>query len=148
MSSQNLLEDFENLVEQFFSNADEKANFLQKFEKLKATNKRKRLMELEDSENDVSSKKLKLEQNVEMPKLPNEIWLKIMSYLPCKDLFGRFALVNKHFHELSLDPSALKHLQIEDIENELQFKNLMKVVKRSKNLKGISVTVFDNIAIV
>ena len=47
-------------------------------------------------------------------KLPNEIWMKIMSYLKNEDIFGNFALVNKHFHGLTTDPSALKYLQLKD----------------------------------
>ena len=132
--SENLFDNFENLVQQVFSNADEKANFLKKFEKFKATCK-KRSIEL--SENDVSrGKKLKLKIRTQVP---NEIWLKIMKYLPSKDCFGSFALVNKHFHGLTLDPSALKYLQIGDIKNDLHFEKLMKVVKRSKNLKEFAI---------
>ena len=71
-------------------------------------------------------------------KVPNEIWMKIMSYLKTKAIFSNFALVNKHFHELSLDPSAVKYLHLEDIKNESNSKAFyakwLKVIKRSKTL--------------
>ena len=135
ISSQDLVDDFENLVQQEFSNAleNEKANFLQKFEHFKETCKRKG--PIENSENGFSmSKKLNIEMKVEFP---NEIWLKIITFLPCKEFFGSFALVNKHFHSLTLDHSALKYLQIGEIKNDLQLENLMKVIKYSKKLKEV-----------
>ena len=106
-----------------------KANFLQRYENFKET------CEI-GPEYDVSSKKLKLEKRVAMP---NEIWMKIMTYLPCKEFFGSFALVNKHFHELTLDPSALKYLQVGDIKHDWHLENLLKVIERSKKLKEVEV---------
>ena len=77
-------------------------------------------------------------------KLPNEIWMKIMSYLKNKDIFGSFALVNRHFHDLTLDPCAVKHLDLKDNKNKAKFKarykQTLKVVKRSKTLIGLNIT--------
>ena len=135
ISSQDLVDDFENLVQQEFSNAveNEKANFLQKFEHFKEICERKG--PIENSKNGFAmNKKFELEKKVEFP---NEIWLKIITFLPCKEFFGSFALVNKHFHSLTLDHSALKYLQIGEIKNDLQLENLMKVIKYSKKLKEV-----------
>ena len=73
------------------------------------------------------------------PKLPNELWMKILTYLPTRDIFATFALVNKHFHGLTLDPSAIKYLQIEDIPYH-QVDKMKKVLERCKNLKELSIT--------
>ena len=134
-SSRDLVDDFENLVQQVFTRADAngKANFLHEFENFKTTCRKVPIVDLE---NGFSSKKLKLEKEVQMP---NEIWMKIMTYLPSKDFFGSFALVNTHFHRLTLDPSTLKYLQIGDIKHDFHLKCLMKVVERSKKLKEVEV---------
>ena len=39
-------------------------------------------------------------------KLPNELWMKILTYLTTHDIFANFSLVNNHFHGLTLNPSA------------------------------------------
>ena len=46
------------------------------------------------------------------PKLPNELWMKILTYLPTHDIFANFSLVNKHFHGLTLNPSSIKYIQM------------------------------------
>ena len=77
-------------------------------------------------------------------KVPNEIWMKIMSYLKNKDIFGNFALVNKHFHGLTMDPCAVKYLHLEDLNNKAKSKVLygkwMKVIKRSKGLLELKIS--------
>ena len=73
-------------------------------------------------------------------ELPNEMWMKILSYLKFQDVIGKFALVNKHFHGLTLDPSAVKYLQLEDSKTKNKKKSMkhynkwMEIVKRSKTL--------------
>ena len=81
-------------------------------------------------------KKTKIEQKVEVP---NELWMKIMNFLPTKDIFTSFALVNKHFHDLTMSPSSIKYLQIKDIENDFDFDKVIEVVNRSKGLKELSI---------
>ena len=46
--------------------------------------------------------------------LPNEIWLKIINYLKTKDIFRRFALVNKLFNQLTLDTGSIKSKTLEE----------------------------------
>ena len=76
-------------------------------------------------------------------KLPNEIWLQIMSYLKNEDIFGNLALVSKHFHALTMDSSIVKCLYIKIISNEknskAQNRNWVKVVKRSKTLVELNI---------
>ena len=94
---------------------------------------------LEDVDIDSEAKRIKLMA----PKVPNEIWMKIMSYLKTRDMFGKFALVNKHFHGLTLDPSAVKYLHIAEVRNKTRskvlFKKWMKIVKRSRTLKELKI---------
>ena len=46
-----------------------------------------------------------------MEKIPNEIWLKIFSYLEVQDL-GRCATVSKQFHELAYEKRLWRKLPI------------------------------------
>ena len=76
--------------------------------------------------------------NRSVSKLPNEIWMKIMGYLKNKDIFRSFALVNKHFHCLTMDTSAVKYLHLKDVENKAESEALyikwIEVIKHSKKL--------------
>ena len=47
--------------------------------------------------------------------VPDEIWLKIMSYLNCKDIFLGFGKVSKHFNNLIHDPTAIKSIEFNTI---------------------------------
>ena len=72
--------------------------------------------------------------------LPNEIWLKIMNYLKTKDIFERFALVNKLFNQLTLDTGSIKYLQVKNIGGNLsKHENMMKVLSRCKTLIEFSI---------
>ena len=79
-------------------------------------------------------------------ELPNEIWMKIMSYLKNEDIFGNFAFVNKHFHDLTMDQSAVKYLHLEDAKSKAKskvlYKNWMKVIKRSRSI--VELKIIDN----
>ena len=76
-------------------------------------------------------------------KLPNEMWMKILSYLKNKDIFGNFALVSKHFRALTLDPSTVKFLSVEDnsikAKSMSRYKKWMKVIKRSRSLVELEI---------
>ena len=83
-------------------------------------------------------------------KLPNEMWMKILSYLKNEDIFGNFALVNKHFRALTLDPCAVKSLHLVDYSTKAKsmsiYKKWMKVIKRSRTLVELKITdIFRNI---
>ena len=91
------------------------------------------------SEDSVPAKKIKLDSERKV-ELPNEIWLKIMSYLKTKDLLKNFNLVCKHFKSLTLDSSAMKYLDVvKDLYAKEDYQNVVKVIKRSKCLKSIGI---------
>ena len=84
------------------------------------------------------AKKPKLDL-IEIPKIPDEIWLKILNFLGSKDIFSNFALVCKKFHNLSLDSRAMKYMNLYEISNSEKYQNAMKVLKRSKNLQEVKI---------
>ena len=71
--------------------------------------------------------------------LPNEMWIKIVNLLPTYDVFRNFALVNKHFHSLTLSPSSIKYLNIYCIFDDDHFEEVIKVIKRSNTLNELSI---------
>ena len=83
-------------------------------------------------------KRRKIEQSRHV-NLPNELWIKILSYMETKDVFGCFAQINKRFNQLVKDPSALKSLQVKDILDSESFKSLAKVMQHYKNLQDIKI---------
>ena len=84
------------------------------------------------------AKKPKLDL-IEIPKIPDEIWLKILNFLGSKDIFSNFALVCKKFHNLSLDSRAMKYMNLYEISTSEKYQNAMKVLKRSKNLQEVKI---------
>ena len=93
------------------------------------------------------SKKIKLNpiRNIE---IPNEIWLKIMNYLPTRDIFGTFALLNKRLNGMTTDSKSLKYLSLNHQLDKWYFNNhcdqAMQVLDRSTGLVGISIQAGDN----
>ena len=63
----------------------------------------KRPREPDGTEN--QSKKLKLESV--LTRFPNEMWIKILTYLPTKNIFGGFAQVSKRFNYLTTSIKCL-----------------------------------------
>ena len=91
------------------------------------------------------AKKIKLNSPREV-QVPNEIWLKIMNYLPTNDIFGTVALLNKNLNGLTLDSKALKYLSF---DSNLQYprSNLdqaLAVLKRSTGLVGLTINQTDH----
>ena len=74
--------------------------------------------------------------------VPDEIWLKIMSYLKCKDVFHGFGKVSKHFNNLIHDPTAIKSIEFNRIWliNEFAQKGGLKVATYSKTLRSITIS--------
>ena len=52
---------------------------------------------------------------------PNEIWTKIIKYLPSKDVYGSVSLVNKRFQSLALNSGVYRNIKLNSLigENEL-----------------------------
>ena len=86
----------------------------------------------------LNSKKKKLDP-LKLFELPNEIWLKIMSYLKTSDILKRFNLVCKHFNSLSLDSSAIKHIEFKEIENRECYHQAVSALKRCKTLHEVDI---------
>ena len=63
--------------------------------------------------------------------LPDEIWIKILNYLSCKDIFVNLALVSKHFYNLTLDSRAVRIIHLKDIKTSEKFENAINVLKIS-----------------
>ena len=111
---------------------------------LKSTVAIKRPIEVVDIDSEASeAKRIKLKA----VELPNEIRMKILTYLEPKVLFKNLALVNKHFRNLTQDPSAVKYLHLEDDvystkkRSKILFKNWIIVIKSSKALVELRIKV-------
>ena len=68
------------------------------------TKQQKRPQNVENDSN--NSKKLKVEHLPGLSRFPDEMWLKILTYLSAKDIFGSFAYVSKHFSNLTIGSSS------------------------------------------
>ena len=85
-----------------------------------------------------------------VPKLPNEIWLEIMSYLSTYDVLRNMACVSKKFHQLSKDRCLIRKIQLdfeswpENKKVEYINQGIRKVIKRSHNLTFVSFDFAEN----
>ena len=114
-------------------------NFTKKlFEEPKIeSHKHKTSFETPDPEQ-VPAKKMKLSPSPLMD-LPNEIWMKILRYLPTYDIMKNFNLACKQFHSLAITPGAIKSIQVEleSVKQTAQYQEIVKVLKRSKTLNKL-----------
>ena len=115
---------------------DERASLMQKMENFLKNNRKRSMEPMEDSK---LRKKAKLDLVGGNTVLPYEVWLKVMNYLPTKDLFGNFALVNKSFYTLSLDPKAVKYLQLNSIMGPDEFEPVQAISCRLKHIVELSI---------
>ena len=82
-------------------------------------------------------------QSILVPDLPNEIWLKIMSYLSTFDLLRNVAQVSKKFNQLSKDPYLIRKIQLNSEswakDQVVEYsRSIGKVLTRSRNLTFFS----------
>ena len=77
-------------------------------------------------------------------ELPDEIWLKVIQYLPTNDMFENFALACKRLKNLTEDIRAVKYLQLCKINTDVKFEKALKVVKRSRGIKELKITKSEN----
>ena len=83
-------------------------------------------------------------KNVSVKKLPNEIWLEIMSYLSTKDVLRNVAQVSKWFHKLSKDPHVIRKIEVDPSrfwpkdKEEKYCDDFLEVLKRSVKLRSLS----------
>ena len=131
-----LVETIEELCNEVLSKNDgQRALLMQKLENILKTNQKRPMEPMEDSN---LRKKAKLDLVEGNTALPNELWLKIMNYLPTKALFRTFALVNKKFYSLTLDPKAVKYLQLHGIHAE-EFEGAKAISRRYKHIVELSI---------
>ena len=124
----------------FQDNDEQESKLFEMFAKIselrKTHNGKKRSNKQEHA---LAAKKPKLDL-IEIPKIPDEIWLKILNFLGSKDIFSNLALVCKKFHNLSLDSRAMKYMNLYEISTSEKHQNAMKVIlKRSKNLQEVKI---------
>ena len=122
-SALDIIEDF---AKEIFSGKDE----IQKF---KLSERFKSLLNINAPEKRCNPAK-NLENSSRQVELPDEMWLKIIQYLPTKDLFGNFALSCKRFYDFSQDSSAIKHLQVKAINTWSKYESVNKIITASKAL--------------
>ena len=129
----NFIEEFSDSV--LFQNDEKrKTKFCKMFQKIsKYIEFQKAQKRLNYVKQEPKSKKQKIVK-FQKPNLPDEIWIKILNFLSCKDIFVNLALVSKHFHNLTLDSRAVRIIHLEEIKTSEKYQNTMKVLKRSKNL--------------
>ena len=77
--------------------------------------------------------------SIEIPHVPDEIWLKILNFMESQTIFANFALLCKKFHKLTLDSRAVKNIKLYNINSHEQYENALKVLIRSKNLSRLQI---------
>ena len=78
-----------------------------------------------------------------VPELPNETWIKIMSYLSTHEVLINVAQVCKKFHQLSQDPHLIRKIHVDyeswpENQKEEYRKGFLRVLKRSVNITFLS----------
>ena len=76
-------------------------------------------------------------EDLNLPNLPNEIWIKILEYLSTKDILRNMAPVSRRFHQISQDPFLIKKIELKS-NQEFDFSDFFKVLKRSEKLTCLS----------
>ena len=89
-----------------------------------------------DTEN--KKKKVKLDPGFKV-ELPDEMWMKIMSYLNSQDLFQNISLVCKHLY--NIHRSAAKYIEVNNVENKKNYNRVIRVLSDCKSLEMIKIEV-------
>ena len=129
--------DFTNTLNAFDKFVKEVLNGRNSFEKRKLSEKIHQLNQLCHV-----SKKRKTESILSKTdvtgNVPNEIWLKVISYLKCKDIFLGFGQVCTRFNDLTHEPTAIKFFELnEKILSAPGQREVSRILKHSKSLKSI-----------
>ena len=103
--------------------------------KIKLVDELQKLLEKASSSTGINKGKLECERT----ELPNEIWTKVMNYLPTNDIFKNFGLVCKRFHSLT---SGVKHLSGK-IFDEQMGEIVLKIMKHSRGLVALDLVIKD-----
>ena len=141
------LKSFEKIIENVALNGNE-GQKVQVLEKLKDFNDLINSRKNQGSPKVVKAKTPRRHpRKVEIPVVPYEIWVKIMNYLPTKDIFLKFAFLNKFSYHLTKDTKALKNLTlyglsntiVRDKTNRVYFSKAMKILKKCTSLEGLTI---------
>ena len=87
-----------------------------------------------------------------IPRLPDEIWLKIMGYLSTSDILRKMARISKRFNRISRDQNLIKRIEFKSFEltfgrrtrawTDERMKNFyddfFEVLKNAQNLRFLS----------
>ena len=138
--------DFNNTLNAFDKFVKEVLNGKNSYEKRKISEKIHQLNELCRS-----SKKRKVEsilsETYVSGNVPNEIWLKVIGYLKCKDVFLGFGQVCKRFNDLTHEPTAIKSFELNGIYRHISGtaeNDVLRILRQSKSLKRIVLTSLGN----
>ena len=85
----------------------------------------------------VPDKKIKLDSG--SLEIPNEIWTKIMNYLPTKEIFQNFGLVSKKFHSLI---DGIQYFEVKNIDEKGKCDKIIEIVNNSKALIELNLDIF------
>ena len=66
--------------------------------------------------------------------VPNEIWIKIMNYLPTDEICHKFGLVSKQFHSFT---SSVRHLHCKIVDLKIS-DTVLKIVKNSRTIIALN----------
>ena len=91
----------------------------------------------------LEEERLKFKSFLPVPELPNETWIKIMSYLSTYDVLINVAQVSKKFHQLSQDPHLIRKIHVDyeswpENQKEEYRKGFLRVLKRSVSITFLS----------
>ena len=144
MSLGNIEKYVKNILDQ--NNANKKQTLwfhLQKLMNMMYLNERNTKRPREVNGFESNSKKPKVDPV--LTRFPDELWMKILTYLPTKDMFGSFALVSKHFNNLTKDSFSIKYLHLKNtnFDDSIEVENIKKILTRSTNLTEFKLIHFE-----
>ena len=90
-------------------------------------------------ENDIVIEDLEQDQNLlKLTELPDEIILRIYSYLTTSETLNSMALVCKQFHRISKDPSVIKDIYFRPNLDTSQQIYITDALMRSRELRTLT----------
>ena len=156
------IENFQRFAEEIFSPGGEdkfKGKLMEALDQIMKIGKRLNIKRLPMANHNDSSlgKKIKLSKYRTMD-LPNEIWTKIIKFLPSKDVYGSLTLVSKRFQSLAIASGVLRIIDVSRLKRNKKVKilkhfttpmklilngsisqNDLNVISMTKNLKSLSI---------
>ena len=141
----------DNKIKNVMELEENKAKNVVEFIELPEENKVKNVVEyMELPEENKVKNVVELQESDLLPELPNEIFLKIMSYLSTSDILKKMALVSKRFYQLSQDKTIIKRMEFiarlswSHARKVKYHDDFFKVLKNSQKLKILTVDLDQN----